>query len=737
MFPFQIDPEDRRWFLLLATLAGVQVVVLFLFAWFGAGGHFMFPLDDSYIHLQYARRLAQGQILSYSPGMLPSAGMTSPLYVLLMAPSFLAGLEGARAAFIAFLFGAATWVLLPIWVYQLTKLLSNGTCGVIASLLTLANGHLLWNFMSGMETGLFALLLVGGVLGAQLWWQNEDRLGRAVALACLAMLPLVRPEGAVATIAILMVVMVRRGEHPRLPVGLILACLIPLFAWLALLKVATGDWRPAGLVVKGLMANVYLDWPAKLALLFEHLNAIPLRFYHNFIPDDAYAAFKGTDVLPYVAPGMFYLSVFGAGFALMTGWRSGKPAGGSFLALLWLGGLASVATSLIPFIHQQRYLAPWTIPAIILAVTGAWRISQVFHQFQETVVRSVGVGLIVLSLPTVGFWMSEYGRNSRDIYHVLRVATFAIPSEGPPMAITDAGVLAFYTNRPVVDLVGLGSQEFTRRFIQGDGATLAGLSTLSHNVRPEYLVTYREWFGPRFPIGEGRWLSSVPRTSITSGIAIGKFPILWDEIDAAKPLPQGGGRILQEINVAEIVSEKASRYRWERGLYDVQPLLAPQPLAPVNRFEVPPVVPSDTPTTVILALPPLMAADGGRTVRGESFAYRPRLEPSGRLQTWNLRVGSPFLPQSPQPAARSIVVMVESNMTGYTARRIVDIPPDGAVETRQVDLGDMMDEAGGAAWILRVKSHEPHNGAWVSYRHWISEAASQVEHIPNGKEVKQ
>ncbi len=46
-----------------------------------------FPLDDSWIHLVYARNLAAFQGFAYNPGQL-EAGFTSPLWTLLVAPVF-------------------------------------------------------------------------------------------------------------------------------------------------------------------------------------------------------------------------------------------------------------------------------------------------------------------------------------------------------------------------------------------------------------------------------------------------------------------------------------------------------------------------------------------------------------------------------------------------------------------------------------------------------------------------
>ena len=43
-----------------------------------------FPLDDSWIHLHFARNIAEGAGFSYNPGV-PVAGSTAPLWTLLLA----------------------------------------------------------------------------------------------------------------------------------------------------------------------------------------------------------------------------------------------------------------------------------------------------------------------------------------------------------------------------------------------------------------------------------------------------------------------------------------------------------------------------------------------------------------------------------------------------------------------------------------------------------------------------
>src|SRR4051794_21135502 len=60
----------------LATLACVGLLLAELYL---LGGHLGLPLDDGWIHLQFARNLAHGAGLAYNPGERV-AGSTAPLW---------------------------------------------------------------------------------------------------------------------------------------------------------------------------------------------------------------------------------------------------------------------------------------------------------------------------------------------------------------------------------------------------------------------------------------------------------------------------------------------------------------------------------------------------------------------------------------------------------------------------------------------------------------------------------
>src|SRR5215510_3257435 len=57
-------------------------------------GDYVMPLDDVYIHFQYARQLAAGQPYVYNPGLPPSSGATSFLYPYILAVGYLIGFQG-------------------------------------------------------------------------------------------------------------------------------------------------------------------------------------------------------------------------------------------------------------------------------------------------------------------------------------------------------------------------------------------------------------------------------------------------------------------------------------------------------------------------------------------------------------------------------------------------------------------------------------------------------------------
>ncbi|HET9233234.1 MAG TPA: hypothetical protein VFP10_03770, partial [Candidatus Eisenbacteria bacterium] len=210
-----------------AGSAAILGAFVSLFAWhLGSRGHpFVLPLDDAYIYLEYARTAALGDPTAYVPGAPASTGATSLLW--------LAGLT--KAALILRLFGAPLETALPVaallgcgialgltlWL-MLRLAARHGVPEALAPLawlLVLVSPLWIFGAMNGMETGLYAMALLGGawaVTGGSLLW--------------LLPLSLVRPEGAVLALGLL--AWRYRQARPRSVVILaVAACAALCLAW--------------------------------------------------------------------------------------------------------------------------------------------------------------------------------------------------------------------------------------------------------------------------------------------------------------------------------------------------------------------------------------------------------------------------------------------------------------------------------------------------------------------------
>ncbi|MBI4256144.1 MAG: hypothetical protein HY616_13825, partial [Candidatus Rokubacteria bacterium] len=94
---------------LLVALAALLPLALFVAREGRIAGAPGFPLDDSWIHLHFARNLAEGAGFVYNPGT-PVAGSTAPLWTLALAACAAvagASLEMAKTLGVACALGAA------------------------------------------------------------------------------------------------------------------------------------------------------------------------------------------------------------------------------------------------------------------------------------------------------------------------------------------------------------------------------------------------------------------------------------------------------------------------------------------------------------------------------------------------------------------------------------------------------------------------------------------------------
>lgn len=697
---------------------------LFGSVWQQSGGHFMLPLDDAYIHLQYAKMAAKAQPLAYTTGAAPSGGATSPLWVLSLVPAFLIGLLGVKGALAAFLLGVPLFAAGAFLCHRLTTALTGHSgLGYLALALFALNGHAAWAFFSGMETGLFTVLLLGVFAGQAAWFGEERRGGLVFSIACAALLPLARPEGAgIVLLLILLSLFRRRGPTPLSPLGYLPG--LALFAiWIVLLGLATGTWKPSGAATKGLFSDPETTPWIALRLVGQNLAAIATDFFANRIPDPAYTAFKGNPVMPYVALGLGFLAVFGGGSAIITDWRTRRPSLPSLMAILWLAGLLSVTASRYPFIHHQRYLVPWSVLAIPLAMLGIRRISALFGQNDGPAAGALGLLLAATALPAVPWWAAEFGRNGRDLFHQHRVLSFAL--EGLPrdqiLAVSDTGILIYYSDLPHADVIGLTSSEFTPVAALGEGAILERLSSLPQ--QPTRMATYDEWWSEGFPLGDVLTAAAIADNSITSG-AVLTLRLLPAYSPADAPSTPGL-RVNWELDHLDPASEAVADYRYDLDPQDRRYDVWPSPNRPARTYLV-----DDDGSTVTL---PVAVSEGARWVRSEEFRIPATAIVGLSSPTLHLRIARDAEDIEPgRISSRTLVLSyLSENRQGRAWQDLpLSLQGDGwlgaavPLSSLGFERGQTGGEGSGGPLRIRLRSADPRFPGWYGARYWIEGPAA-------------
>lgn len=241
-----------RVFLLLIVLH-VAAGVIFL-SESGPG----FPLDDTWVHMVYARSLGQGDGFAYNPGQLET-GISAPLWTTLLAlPVALADHLGQRPDLPVRIFSGLVGLAMALVAWRLASPSGRWPASCAALAMTL-DPLLLFERYSGMEQplfGLITLLLMDAMLAK-----------RPAATGLLSgLLILTRPEGLL--FAAIAAVWLLRQRLPILPfLGRVALCLAP---WLLYCQVVADSPLPSTVVNKAAFVPYWQPiWRALTALFSE------------------------------------------------------------------------------------------------------------------------------------------------------------------------------------------------------------------------------------------------------------------------------------------------------------------------------------------------------------------------------------------------------------------------------------------------------------------------------------
>ncbi|MCO5197038.1 MAG: hypothetical protein M9941_04720 [Anaerolineae bacterium] len=456
----RFDLFMRRWGIWLVLLLTVvllanslQRVLQF------TNGELGVPLDDAWIHFQFARNLGNGNGFSYIANR-PTPGSTAPLWTILLTP---VGWFSDQFVGPAMLLSACFLLLTVYLTYRLTLTLTGGDlfAALLAALGTSLAGRLLWAGLSGMEVTAFAACSL-----AALW------------------------------------VYARGG----------------LTAWAALLFALAGQLRPEGHLLFALVVAdglVSMRWPQNsaekpitvrnliVAVLIYGLVALPYTIFSLSVtgkplPNTFYAKTGGSalysfDTLRGMAALHWQDNIIASILALIglvPLWRRSR------IIVLWLLVLLLAVPALVEVVwHHGRYTMPLIPLQMIAAVFGArWLIARM-PQRLRALGWGVALGLVLVSgVYRLSYWSGMLGYNVREIRDIdVRMGEWlaANTPADAVIAVDDIGAIGFLSEREIVDLLGLVTPEMWPVLADADVASAE--FKLMHTLGVDYMAIFPDW----------------------------------------------------------------------------------------------------------------------------------------------------------------------------------------------------------------------------------------------------
>ena len=472
-----------------------------------------FPLDDSWIHLQFARNVAEGHGFSFNPGV-PSSGSTAPLWTLVLSVPLALGL-GPIAA------GKVLGVLLVIVAALAAALLTERLCGsswaaLLAGVAVAITPRMVWAGLSGMEVPLYTALVVVSML---MYVHAVDRQDASALWALVAGLAgWARPETFVA--------------------GALLVC-----AWLVGPARIPGTWR---LVRRWWVPPLVF---AAIALAFVGFNyavggrPLPNTFYaksygmgtlaslaEGRVGDALYDAVRFPinhlgDAIRWQAThdGLLFGGALAGVLALAGALGGTVPAGGR--ALLAVAILSPIAKGLAApqppmLVHDGRYVMHLLVLGLVVSACGVAALARLARP--RWLVTSLAVGGLIQIAGVTVTEMKTYAAEVENINDLqVRTARWVRDHTSPDaiVATNDIGAIAFFSRRFIHDTEGLVSPDaiWDKRMWRID--------RFLTRVRPDLVIIFPHWYPylAERPIG----LVEVTRISAPLVIAGGRSLVIY------------------------------------------------------------------------------------------------------------------------------------------------------------------------------------------------------------------
>lgn len=391
---------------------------------------FLFAQDDAFITFRYVQNLLHGRGLVYNSGEYVE-GYTTFLWTMVLA---LPAAFGGNLILFSHLLGIAAGLGALFVLYVLSRSIAPSRepaiLPLVAVALTSTNPSFAYWTASGMETPLFTLLLVAGVLSYVLEYPRARAFLWTPILFIL--LSLTRPEGML------------------------------LFGLTAIHAAATSATTPKARRLSRAAAMIVIYCLPMAAFTLWRLAyygyAFPNTFYAKAGLTPQYLSAGIEYTLQFARTYLFFGILFVLSLALVL-WRRRTWQTG-YLVMLLIGYCLSITLIGGDVLQGHRFFVP-ILPLIYVLIQEAFAVvispgaaprTRSFLPVVATAAVIAGAGLI-LGLPPL---RSSLAQETALVDRMAKAGRWlkALPSS-PTVAATTIGALGYYSEAPLIDMLGL------------------------------------------------------------------------------------------------------------------------------------------------------------------------------------------------------------------------------------------------------------------------------------------
>ncbi len=548
-------PSTSGLFAIVAPLLTLAVAAAFYGPALAATrGDWPVPLDDVFIHFDFARSAAQLHPFEWIAGQGYSSGETSPLYAVLLAIGYAIGFRGLALGVWAAALACGALVMMMRALVELVQP-SPAWVAFLGGAMLLGIGVLDWTWFSGMEGAVFTAALAWTLVHVKRAREAPPTRRREEEWKVGAWgtaLVLLRPEAAL-LVALAAVAVARRALSQSARGAIARTAGPALFAGVLVVAenlLFTGEAPSAGAIAKLLSYRPFLSDLDRAKAVVENLAQFALLLGGQLGRGTSLALLLPSLCIPALVSrrtrALAAVCVLGAlGWTLLVSWNDAAR------------------------FQNFRYYMPALALVLFASTLGLAALSRV--EKLRWVGAAVAVSGILVAASAVPEQIAFFAHASENIHdqqvEVGRRLARRMP-EGASVLVGDAGAIAYVSGRHAVDALGLGgygSLPFARAALEGEGAIVEMIERIAPSERPGFMALYPTWFGGiTRAFGHEVDHVSLERNYVCGALTKTLYESDWsalrDDGNADEPAPSGGGALADTLDVADVVSEKDHAY---------------------------------------------------------------------------------------------------------------------------------------------------------------------------------